>query len=339
MADFDANAVGAANVEAVSVFKTPPAVLSESLFFLCAEQREVIESWILINENKCAKNEKGANPNRAPILRALAAQLPGWVPVRILSRALGPMMDQFVSAERSFGPYLWAPEFDNFHDFWKGFKEPGFRYRGRHWRGPEQLFQASKAGDPNAGPDACQGSAPFEQVANEFAELSDARAYMRGQRIQVRDDWDEVKDGAMKRALGCKFEHEYLCALLVSTAPHPLCAVGEDLPRNLGVRAWTYVQMQGPCSPDVYWRTGNNGEGRNRLAQLLMELRTSATTKHSSPMCEALLIDLRRTYELNPEVRCWFADPEPAAPAEETLIPPQAPPAPASELRHRKPQA
>ena len=51
MAEFDANAVGAANVEAVSVFKTPPAVLSESLFFLCAEQREVIESWILINEN------------------------------------------------------------------------------------------------------------------------------------------------------------------------------------------------------------------------------------------------------------------------------------------------
>ena len=51
MADFDANAVGAANVEAVSVFKTPPAVLSESLFFLCAEQREVTESWILINED------------------------------------------------------------------------------------------------------------------------------------------------------------------------------------------------------------------------------------------------------------------------------------------------
>ena len=43
MAEFDASAVGAANVEAVSVFKTPPAVLSESLFFLCAEQREVIE--------------------------------------------------------------------------------------------------------------------------------------------------------------------------------------------------------------------------------------------------------------------------------------------------------
>ena len=320
MADFDANAVGAANVEAVSVFKTPPAVLSESLFFLCAEQREVIESWILINENRCAKNEEGADPNRAPTLRALAAQLPGWVPVRILSRAMGPMMDQFVSAERSFGPYLWAPEFDNFHDFWKGFKEPGFRYRGRHWRGPEQLFQASKAGDPNAGPDACQGSAPFEQVADEFAELSDERAYMRGQRIQVRDDWDEVKDGAMKRALGCKFEHEDLCSLLVSTAPHPLCAVGE-------------------YSPDVYWGTGRNCEGRNRLAQLLMELRTSATTKHSSPMCEALLIDLRRTYELNPEVRSWFADPEPAAPAKETLIPPQAPPAPASGLRHRKPQA
>ena len=338
MAEFDANAVGAANVEAVSVFKTPPAVLSESLFFLCAEQREVIESWILINENKCARNEKGANPHRAPTLRALAAQLPGWVPVRILSRAMGPMMDQFVSAERSFGPYLWAPEFDNFHDFWKGFQEPGFRYRGRHWRGPEQLFQASKAGDPNAGPDACQGSAPFEQVADEFAELSDNRAYMRGQRIQVRDDWDEVKDGAMKRALGCKFEHEDLCSLLVSTAPHPLCAVGEYSPRNLGVRVWTYVQ--GPCSPpDVYWGTGNNGEGRNRLAQLLMELRTSATTKHSSPMCEALLIDLRRTYELNPEVRRWFADPEPAGPAKETLIPPQAPQAPASGLRHRKPQA
>ena len=128
MADFDANAVGAASVEAVSVFKTPPAVLSESLFFLCAEQREVIESRILINENVCEKNEEGANPNRAPALRALAAQLPGWVPVRILSRALGPMMDQFVSAERSFGPYLWAPEFDNFHDFWTGFQEPGFRY-------------------------------------------------------------------------------------------------------------------------------------------------------------------------------------------------------------------
>ena len=70
----------------------------------------------------------------------------------------------------------------------------------------------------------------------------------------VRGDWEAVRDRVMKKALRAKFtQNPALLAILQKTGDRRL----ED------------------ASPgDLYWGTGARGTGRNRLGEMLMELRT-----------------------------------------------------------------
>lgn len=70
----------------------------------------------------------------------------------------------------------------------------------------------------------------------------------------VRGDWEAVRDRVMKKALRAKFmQNPGLLAVLQKTGDRKL----ED------------------ASPgDLYWGTGARGNGRNRLGEMLMELRT-----------------------------------------------------------------
>jgi hypothetical protein len=232
-------------LDAPVVLPLPPARLSESLFYLCASQRAIVERLPL--------------PAAAP-LRALAAQLPGWVPYRLVQLAQGHTTGAIDAAERSWGPFLWATEFENVHSSWTGFAEPGFEFQGRHWRGSEQLYQACKAGEP--------GSAPFEAQAARFAAAAEMEAYGYGQVLQLRPDWHSnkatgvaAKDGAMERAVRLKFSDPALRLLLESTRGHQLCSIkGDD-----------------------YWGAGLKGRGRNRLPELLMALRDSGPPAASPP--------------------------------------------------------
>lgn len=75
----------------------------------------------------------------------------------------------------------------------------------------------------------------------------------RDRRRPLRNDWETVKEDIMREALRAKIgQHADVRELLLSTADAVL------------------VEHTGN---DRYWGDGGDGTGRNRLGQLLMELR------------------------------------------------------------------
>lgn len=69
----------------------------------------------------------------------------------------------------------------------------------------------------------------------------------------VRPDWPQIKEDVMRRALRAKFHtHGQLLDLLLNTGNKRLVEHTID---------------------DSYWGDGGDGSGRNRLGELLMELR------------------------------------------------------------------
>merc|ERR1711974_268340 len=70
----------------------------------------------------------------------------------------------------------------------------------------------------------------------------------------IRPDWGNVKDGIMSQALEAKFtQHPQLRGYLVSTGSRKLVE---------------------HTSNDSYWADGGDGSGKNRLGELLMDLRS-----------------------------------------------------------------
>mmetsp|Transcript_4237 Transcript_4237/g.8803 ORF Transcript_4237/g.8803 Transcript_4237/m.8803 type:complete len:514 (-) Transcript_4237:393-1934(-) len=179
------------------------------------------------------------------LLEPYADSLPGWVPTRLVARALGYNTAAIEAAECRHGNnYAWCTEFENVHSTWT-FAEPGFVVGNRRFNGSEQLYQLLKAGD--------LGSEGFEKHADLFASSAEIEVYARGRDLILRPDWEACKDTCMMFALRLKFESNYgLRKLLLSTYPRPLVSVKSD----------------------KYWGAGLNGTGLNRLGELLVELRT-----------------------------------------------------------------
>jgi N-glycosidase YbiA len=71
--------------------------------------------------------------------------------------------------------------------------------------------------------------------------------------IPIRPDWDQVKDAIMYQAVRKKFEtHNTPRALLLGTWP-------QDIVENAPM--------------DAYWGCGPDGQGLNKLGQILMRVR------------------------------------------------------------------
>ncbi|GGR08561.1 NADAR family protein [Deinococcus ruber] len=113
---------------------------------------------------------------------------------------------------------------------------------GLLWPTSEHYFQAQKfAGTPHA-----------EEVRQQPTPMLAAQMGRRRD-LPFRTDWDAVKDDVMRAALHAKFtQHAALRTLLLGTGDAELV----EHTRN-----------------DAYWADGGDGSGRNRLGQLLMELR------------------------------------------------------------------
>ena len=76
----------------------------------------------------------------------------------------------------------------------------------------------------------------------------------RSRERPLRGDWETVKDDVMREALLAKFtQHPKLRTLLLQTKDAELIEHTKN---------------------DRYWADGGDGTGKNRLGQLLMELRT-----------------------------------------------------------------
>lgn len=113
---------------------------------------------------------------------------------------------------------------------------------GERWPTSEHYFQAKKflqRSDREA-----IRCAPTPFIAAQMG---------RDRNRPLRDDWLAVRDEVMGEALAAKFsQHLLLREILLSTGDSRLV----EHTRN-----------------DAYWADGGNGRGRNRLGELLMELR------------------------------------------------------------------
>ena len=122
------------------------------------------------------------------------------------------------------------------------FSPHGFEPDGVWWPTSEHYFQAQKFIGTPYFERVCRASSP-----KKVAELGRRRDF------PLRQDWEEVKDDVMRRAVLCKFEtHADIREILLSTG-HDF--IVENAPR------------------DYYWGCGADGSGQNKLGLILMEVR------------------------------------------------------------------
>lgn len=123
------------------------------------------------------------------------------------------------------------------------FSPHGFELDGAYWATSEHYFQAQKFA----------GTEHVEEIRKAKSPTIAARMGRSRQR-PLRKDWEKIKDEVMKKALIKKFQtHPELRDLLLST--------GEEL-------------LVENAPGDYYWGIGADGSGKNRLGQLLVEVRT-----------------------------------------------------------------
>jgi ribA/ribD-fused uncharacterized protein len=116
------------------------------------------------------------------------------------------------------------------------------KLKGHTWPTTEHYFQAQKF-----------ANSEHEDVIRKTKSPMIAARLGRSRNLPLRKDWESVKDNVMREALRAKFtQHADLRALLLGTGDATLVEHTEK---------------------DHYWGDGGNGTGKNRLGQLLMELR------------------------------------------------------------------
>lgn len=127
--------------------------------------------------------------------------------------------------------------FSNFHP-------APIRLKGKVWPTTEHYFQAQKF-------------AGTKHEVEILAAKTPAVAARKGRERSrpLRRDWEAVKDSVMRDAVRAKFEqHDELRRALLDTGEARLVEHTES---------------------DAYWGDGGDGSGRNRLGEILMELRAT----------------------------------------------------------------
>ena len=123
-----------------------------------------------------------------------------------------------------------------------------FELNGRQWPTSEHYFQAQKF----------PGTEHEEAVRLAKSPMIAARMG-RSRERPLRQDWETVKDDIMREALLAKFtQHPSLRSLLLGTEN---------------------AELIEHTTNDSYWGDGGDGTGKNRLGQLLMELREQLRTE------------------------------------------------------------
>lgn len=117
-----------------------------------------------------------------------------------------------------------------------------FQLKDKVWPTSEHYFQAQKFA----------GTEHEEEIRLIVSPMVAARAG-RSRKRPFRADWATVRDDVMREALRAKFtQHADLRELLLSTGD---------------------ARLVEHTTNDSYWGDGGDGSGRNRLGELLMELR------------------------------------------------------------------
>ncbi|HEY9813175.1 MAG TPA: NADAR family protein [Candidatus Sericytochromatia bacterium] len=131
---------------------------------------------------------------------------------------------------------------ENPYGCFSNFSAHGLNLDQAWWRTSEHYFQAQKfIGTPHV-----------EQIRLVLTPKDAARMGRERDR-PLRSDWEQVKDDVMLKAVLCKFQtHADIREILLST--------GDQL-----------IVENSPI--DYYWGCGADGSGKNKLGQILMQVR------------------------------------------------------------------
>lgn len=122
------------------------------------------------------------------------------------------------------------------------FSKHSFTLGGKQWPTVEHYFQAHKF-----------PGTPQEEAIQLAPDPMAAKNLGNGRDYPLRADWDTVKDDVMREAVRAKFsQHPDIRAVLLGTGQEVLV----EAARN-----------------DSYWGYGPDGNGQNKLGQVLMEIR------------------------------------------------------------------
>lgn len=137
---------------------------------------------------------------------------------------------------------IWFYSTTDTHGCFSNFSRHPFELDGKRWPTSEHYFQAQKF-----------AGTPHEEQVRRAKTPKEAARLGRDRSLPLRRDWESVKDDVMRRAVLRKFEmHDDIRAILLSTGEEELI---ENAPN------------------DYYWGCGSDGSGKNRLGQILMEVR------------------------------------------------------------------
>ncbi len=122
------------------------------------------------------------------------------------------------------------------------FSHYGFELDGKWWMTSEHYFQAQKF---------C--GTEYEEIIRLLDNPMKAAEMGRNRSLPLREDWEQVKDDVMRKAVYAKFsQNNELKDILLKTG-------SEDIIEN--------------TSNDYYWGCGTKGSGTNMLGIILMEIR------------------------------------------------------------------
>lgn len=141
-------------------------------------------------------------------------------------------------------------EFRNEYYFLSNFYEVPVTYEGITYQSNESAFQAQKCMTEN------------EKL--QFVKLNASESKHLGRRVHLRPDWEEVKVNIMKDLVRAKFEQN------------------PDLKDKLLATGDAYL-IEGNNWGDKIWGQVN-GQGRNLLGQILMEVREEIKERDSIQM-------------------------------------------------------
>lgn len=130
------------------------------------------------------------------------------------------------------------------HGCFSNFAPHGVAIDGAYWPTVEHYFQAQKF-----------AGTPLEEQIRHARTPREAKRLGRQRTAPQRQDWEEIKDDLMRRAVLVKFEtHAQLRAELLATGDEELAEASPN---------------------DYYWGIDTAGTGKNMLGTILMEVRAT----------------------------------------------------------------
>lgn len=129
-------------------------------------------------------------------------------------------------------------KFEGKYHFLSNFYEHEITLYGRTYLNAEAAFHAQKVFEPH--------------IKAQFQELNPSQAKRLGRSVELRDDWEEVKDEIMEHVIRAKFSEPDLQDMLIDTGDQEL--------------------IEGNWWGDRYWGV-SKGTGLNKLGNILMKIR------------------------------------------------------------------